>query len=450
MFRSRLFEAQVLLVSLVLAACQERTSAPTEPRSPGVTVRSAAAGAAARAGYVLTPFGWQPASHVHHLADGHVLAVEAGRLQERDAEGNLVRDLGPFVARSGDAPLYPESLTTAPGGAGARVPLDSQWITWAYWNRPSGQAIKADTAQWVVPPAPSSWDGQTIYLFNGVQSSSWILQPVLQYGYSAAGGGNYWSVACWYADGSGNFSHSSLDSVSTGDQLLGVVDSGSAGSGVSYYCAAHAPTFDIEMDLVGSVPELYQAVETLEAYELVTCSDYPNTNSTAFTPISVVTHGGYPALTWTPVNRVTDCGQHTNVVSNANPGGEVDLFYRNPPPPPLSVYVSGPNVITLKGTYTWTANPSGGTPPYSYQWAVQYDGGARYQEGTQQSQPLAVYQDTPNFWMIVAVTGGGTASDSMYVTNCIGKTTPSGTTSPNMPPPPGGCVPAAPVAAAGQ
>ena len=44
---------------------------------------------------------------------------------------------------------------------------------------------------------------RTIFLFNGIQNSTSIYQPVLQWGPSAAGGGNFWTVASWYVDGAG-------------------------------------------------------------------------------------------------------------------------------------------------------------------------------------------------------------------------------------------------------
>jgi subtilisin family serine protease len=103
-----------------------------------------------------------------------------------------------------------------------------------------------------------------------------------------------------------------------------------------------------------------------------------------------------------------------------------------PPPPPLTVSITGPSQITHKGTYTWTASADGGTGGYTYQWSVDYDSGPHYQLGTASSQPLTVYGDDGNFTMSVTVTSGGSqASDSQYVYNCIN----SGSN----------CVPAVPV-----
>ena len=68
----------------------------------------------------------------------------------------------------------------------------------------------------------------------------------------------------------------------------------------------------------------------MEAYGLTQCSDYPNTNDTAMTNISLQTGNVSPGLAWAAVDAYTDCGQQAIVVSNANPGGEVDLYYSAP------------------------------------------------------------------------------------------------------------------------
>jgi hypothetical protein len=164
---------------------------------------------------------------------------------------------------------------------------------------------------------------------------------------------------------------------------------------------------------------MYQAVETLEAYSISACSDYPNATLIAFHSISIKTHAGTPTLNWTPVDRITDCGQKAVVVSNANPGGEVDVYFR---PPPLTTGISGPSVISTKGTYTWTAGPSGGTGSYTYQWYKRPDGGSNTTLGTSQSQSTTVYSGDPNFWMLVTVvSGSASVNDSVHVTNCIGQ-----------------------------
>ena len=158
-----------------------------------------------------------------------------------------------------------------------------------------------------------------------------IYQPVLQWGSSAAGGGNYWTVASWYVNGAGGAAfHSQLVQVNPGDTLTGVMTlTGQSGGQFSYNCEFQG--IANTSWAIQNVQELTWRVETLEAYGITKCSDYPDSNDTAFRSISIMTGTSTPSLSWSAVNAVTDCSQHTVVVNNANPNGEVDVYYRNPP-----------------------------------------------------------------------------------------------------------------------
>lgn len=97
--------------------------------------------------------------------------------------------------------VRPESPQTE---APAKVPgRASGWIAYAFWNNATGSPITSFKTVWLVPPGPASQDNQLIYIFNGIQNASMIYQPVLQWGNNNSFGGNYWCVACWYADGQG-------------------------------------------------------------------------------------------------------------------------------------------------------------------------------------------------------------------------------------------------------
>lgn len=52
----------------------------------------------------------------------------------------------------------------------------------------------------------------------------------------------------------------------------------------------------------------------------------------------------------------------------------ITFYIVTPPPPPLSVYISGPSTAPCANG-TWTATTSGGYPPYSYQWYHKYTSG---------------------------------------------------------------------------
>lgn len=298
------------------------------PQSTVVTAPDAESAAAGE--LVLTPGGYRPKSRVHFIEPDHFLDLSSGNIKKIHVSGQEVADFGPLQLRAGPEPLMPGNVSRHPGllmAPGMAPAMGSGWITYAYWTNNSGHPVMRFATTWVVPPAPATDHSQTIFLFNGIQNSTMIYQPVLQWGPSAAGGGSYWAVASWYVDGQGGPAfHSNLIRVNPGDVLVGVMwQTGQSGSKFSYGCQFQGIA---NSGLpISNVEELTWNIETLEAYGVQQCSDYPNTNFTAFVAIDFQTSAGRPAITWTPVNTVTDCGQNAHVVSNANPGGEVDLYY---------------------------------------------------------------------------------------------------------------------------
>lgn len=152
---------------------------------------------------MLTPGGWRPKSKVYHIESGYHLSAEGGRLRKiNNITGKAEQDFGVLENKPGNGPDYPANVNVPTGRV---LPLGSGWITYTYWNSPSSTPISYFNTNWTVPPAPATVSGQVLFLFNGLQNSSYILQPVLQWGVSAAGGGDYWAIANWYVDGqSGN------------------------------------------------------------------------------------------------------------------------------------------------------------------------------------------------------------------------------------------------------
>jgi hypothetical protein len=80
---------------------------------------------------------------------------------------------------------------------------------------------------------------------------------------------------------------------------------------------------------VQNIAELVWCNDTLAAYTINQASDYPATGDTSLSAIRIDTGATTPALLWTPVNAVTDVGQHTIVASDSNGSGDVDLYYNN-------------------------------------------------------------------------------------------------------------------------
>jgi hypothetical protein len=270
---------------------------------------------------VPTPGGYRPKSLVHFVEPGNVLRVTGGRIQKLDLSGKVLADHGVIPPRPGNKPLMPGNVHLLPGPG-----LGQGWISYADWNNGTGTPISSFKTTFVVPPPPATQSGQLIYLFPGIQNSFGIYQPVLQWGASPAGGGNYWAVASWYVPYTGTVFHSQVVPVHPNDQLIGLLTlTSSSGSLFNYNCAFQGIA-NTSLPLQ-NIEELTWCAETLEAYQLTKCSDYPNTLYTAMKAIYIQTGSVNPAIVWTPVTLVADCGQHTIVSSNSSSSGEIDLYY---------------------------------------------------------------------------------------------------------------------------
>jgi hypothetical protein len=271
---------------------------------------------------------------VHELEAGHHISTKGGRvLIIETATGKVIKDLGE-AGNSGESEGgHPASFAPRP-----RIPgiPDTGWIENAQWRNGSTEPIIYFSTTWAVPPPPSSSDNQTIFLFNGMQpdSGAHILQPVLQWGSSAAGGGDYWSITNWYADGQGGAAaFKPLIQVQPGDVLRGVMScTGQSGAKFNYKSSfVGYPAVDVAQT---DADELTWAFETLECYSLTRCSDYPDAPLTAMYDIEIKTGtpgavGTDAVLDWfAPPPSFTDCGQICTIVSNASPGGAVSLYYR--------------------------------------------------------------------------------------------------------------------------
>ncbi len=209
-----------------------------------------------------------------------------------------------------------------------RPELESGWIAFTHFSN-RGAPLRSFKTTWRVPPAPRTQRRQTIFLFNGLQNDGpnhGILQPVLQWGVSAAGGGPYWSVASWYVTARGQAFHTPLVRVEPAQLLTGEMTLVEEGRGRHSY-ASELRGIPRTRLLVKNLRELFWATESLEAYGITRCSDYPADSGVPFTEISLRSDGP-PPLRWQAVDRVTDCGQHATVRSHSPTSGHVEIGLR--------------------------------------------------------------------------------------------------------------------------
>jgi hypothetical protein len=155
--------------------------------------------------YVMAPGAWMHRSCVLQIPDGATV------IEEKD--GSLRAELdGREVARQPPCgyPGYPlhtdstktdlKSIAIMPakgdgcGGDDAPVPSVNGWLEQSWLDAPTspwGTAWwNSMSSVWTVPSAPATMSTQTLFYFNGMEPPDYsrIIQPVLQWGTSAAGG----------------------------------------------------------------------------------------------------------------------------------------------------------------------------------------------------------------------------------------------------------------------
>ena len=181
-----------------------------------------------------------------------------------------------------------------------------------------------------VAAAPKVYTGQTIFLFPALEPADMgsILQPVLQYGPSFAGGGNYWAITSvlggklW----SGNYYHSALRKVSTGEVI----------SGLMYYigsCQDRGCIWGVAMRNSKNTTNLTLNARAdtswrwvfggaIEVYNINSCSKYPATYDNFYSFEIQDFNNTKHTASWTPNINVHTCGEKVTYNSNM-----INLYY---------------------------------------------------------------------------------------------------------------------------
>lgn len=267
---------------------------------------------------VLVPsLGYQPRDRVFKIEPDQVIDLSEGRVRVRDKSGRVVRE----VERR---------------ERGTEKIADG-WNASTWWLNNTAEFMTLMRATWPVPPAPLTYRGQTVFLFPSwapLDAADAILQPVLQYGPSAAGGAGYWAISSWYiVIGTATF-YSPLTRVSSGQSLTGVMTK--TGGASNYNCKFNG--FASSSLTIASSEELIWANNALESYGIINRNDYPFVHFTQFTSVDIEVTGAInPELEWTVINNITDLGQHAEVINPANPGGVHRLYYDMLPSPSRSL-----------------------------------------------------------------------------------------------------------------
>lgn len=132
--------------------------------------------------YVITPNGYFHPSCVIEVKEKETLRAD-GQIQRVDGSIENVQACGyPHYTARGEMLIGAQPHGEAGTGATPPPTITHSWIESE--STTTSSSFGELTANWVVPPAPTSSDGQTIYLFPGMEDSNdviSIIQPVLGY-----------------------------------------------------------------------------------------------------------------------------------------------------------------------------------------------------------------------------------------------------------------------------
>lgn len=240
------------------------------------------------------------------------------------------------VHADGEGVSDPSCITSSPSLAPGGTTGDAEpagWVAWADQDLASGVSFLQ--ADFTVPPVPAKVSDQVIFLFPSLTPSTNppIIQPVLQFGAAADGGGRYWSIASWYLDINANSHNSKVVKVNAGDKLRGTIQgTGTCKNGV---CSSWTVTL---ADL--TQPSLKTTLTTtaggskytqiqgaaLETYEMTSCANYPS-KGVSFTNIIMKDNSGNPLTPkWNLFNNTTATPQCGFKATSPTPD-EIDLSY---------------------------------------------------------------------------------------------------------------------------
>jgi hypothetical protein len=279
---------------------------------------------------VMTPGGPALKSNVHYVDSRHHINIKDGHIQVINNKTGIVEQEFDNASTTDNSKSQASKLN---------MPDDNGWVTYSYWhNTDTAMPFHYFSTNWIVPNPPVTNSGQTVFLFNALEedlhgagvSTNYIIQPVLQWGGSAAGGGSYWAIADWFGPNSSDvYVYDSLIPVNSGTNLQGIIKFTFDSSNHYSYNSSFAGYAGSGLQ-VDNITRPNYAYETLEAYNMTQCTDYPADTAVRLTGINIKTDSIYPTLTWTVKDTIFEYAQHTAIVSNSSDTGEVDIYFHTP------------------------------------------------------------------------------------------------------------------------
>lgn len=310
-----------------------------------------------QADYIRTPAGLYARSCVHEVPNGGRVGVD----------GSITSPNGTRIA--GTPCAFP-AISTVPRPEGRigvfPLPTNNGWIEYAHVQLQSGYFSHLG-AGWRVPAKPvgSVTGSQIYYSFPGLESDSYIIQPVIQYA------NNAWTAASWRCNYGTDCHHGTPISISAGDSIVGSVDGTACANGRCTWTIVlvdQSRNTRSNWTVTDTSQYFWAAGGAVEVYGLNTCSQYPQ-GGVFYSGIGLRNETGSTVTpSWTPEvqsNPSPNCSFSVSTTATT-----VSLYHNPAPVPVFSVWFSGPSADTAHHSVTVTAHPTNGTSPYTYAWTV--------------------------------------------------------------------------------
>jgi hypothetical protein len=234
------------------------------------------------ADFVITPFGYFHPSCVAHLAKGDEVRRDENSVRHADGTFDSIHACAfPHFKADG------EKITGDERATKKQPTIGHAWVEYA--STTTSSSFGYMYAYWNVPPAPSANNGQTVFLFPGMEDYSdvvTIIQPVLGWNSDFA---SAWGIASWNCCASGTVFEATPTRVNSGDTILGYMFDTCAVGTLS--CSS----WDIVTDDVtsGHYSELLNTSSqgqtfnwafagALEVYNIAACGNYPSNGSISY------------------------------------------------------------------------------------------------------------------------------------------------------------------------
>lgn len=252
--------------------------APAGPKRP----------ASVPAEFVVTPYGYFHPSCVAQLGNGDEVRKDEKMIKHKDGSFDSVHACAFSHFDNKGVVVSDKEASSVSVSQGTKQPTISHaWVEYASATTTSSYGELS--AEWTVPPAPSVNNGQTVYLFPGMEDYSdvvTIIQPVLGWNSDYA---SAWGIASWNCCVSGTVFEATPARVNPGDTILGYMFDTCA-SGTKSCASWDIVTYDLTNGKYSELLNTSSFGQTfnwafagaLEVYGIQQCGNYPPNYDTSF------------------------------------------------------------------------------------------------------------------------------------------------------------------------